>query len=75
MVVINPPCETFGFEEKDYDAIEWEGRMSLSCWKIYNKQWKTILIRNVDVFFLSFSSLMFVCIFLQVGNASCQCLN
>jgi hypothetical protein len=29
MVVINPPCETIGFEKKDYDVIEQEGRMSL----------------------------------------------
>lgn len=32
--VISPPCETFGFEEKDYDVIEREGRMSICCWKI-----------------------------------------
>ncbi len=75
MVVINPPCETIGFEKKDYDVIEQEGRMSLCYWKKDNKQWKTILIRNGDVFFLSFPSFMFVCIFLQVGNVSCQCLN
>jgi hypothetical protein len=31
MVVINPPCETFGFEEKDHDVIEQEGRMRLCC--------------------------------------------
>jgi hypothetical protein len=49
--------------------------MSLCYWKKDNKQWKTILIRNGDVFFLSFPSFMFVCIFLQVGNVSCQCLN
>ncbi len=62
-------------EEKDYDVIERKGRMNLCCWKKDNKQWKTIVIQNEDVFFLSFSSFMFFYIFLQVGNVSCQCFN